>query len=278
MTEITASMVKELRDETGLGMMECKRALIDAGGDKAKAIQILRERGLSVATKKASRAANNGVIAARVAPDGATAALLEVNCETDFVARNEVFRSLVSELLDTALADDTQLAERSQAAITSAIQKTGENIVLRRHLRWTATMPGRLAAYVHLGDKLGVLVELGVSDPALISATGIAEVAKDLTLHVAANRPPYLDRSAVPAEVLANEREIYAKQVTNKPPQIVEKIVQGKLEKFFATVCLLEQPFVRDDKISVGQWLDARGRELGGPITVRRYVVWQLGE
>ncbi len=277
MNEISAALVKELRDETNVGMMECKRALIEAGGDKARAIQILRERGLAVASKKASRAANNGVIAASVSADGRVGVLLEVNCETDFVARNEIFRAFVADLIQRALASAGDLAAEAAEAIRETIQKTGENIVLRRHLRLEAAPGGRFAAYVHLGDKLGVLAELEAGD-AVAATPGYAEVARDVTLHLAACRPPYLRREDVPADVLAAEKEIYAKQVTNKPPAIVEKIVQGKIEKYFSGVCLLEQPFVKDDKQSVSKWLEAKGRELGGPIGIRRYVIWTLGE
>ncbi len=277
MNEISAALVKELREETNVGMMECKRALIEAGGDKTRAIQILRERGLAVATKKAARAANNGVIAASVSQDGRVGVLLEVNCETDFVARNEIFRALVADLLRRALAAAGDLATEAADALRLAIQKTGENIVLRRHLRMDALESGRMAAYVHLGDKLGVLAELEASD-AVAAAPSFADVARDVTLHLAACRPPYLRREDVPPEVIAAEKDIYAKQVTNKPPAIVEKIVQGKIEKYFSGVCLLEQPFVKDDKLSVGKWLEAKGRELGGPIGIRRYVIWTLGE
>ncbi|MCX7819639.1 MAG: translation elongation factor Ts [Kiritimatiellae bacterium] len=276
MNEISAALVKELRDETNVGMMECKRALVEAGGDKARAIQILRERGLAVASKKASRAANNGVIAASVSADGRIGVMLEVNCETDFVARNEVFRAFVAGLLRRAEQSAGDLAAEAADAVRETIQKTGENIVLRRHLRLEAGANGRWAAYVHLGDKLGVLAELEVQGAA--AAPQLADIARDVTLHLAACRPPYLRREDVPAAVLAAEKEIYAKQVSNKPPAIVEKIVQGKIEKYFSSVCLLEQPFVKDDKVSVGTWLEAKGRELGAKISVRRYVIWALGE
>lgn len=278
MNEISAALVKQLRDETNVGMMECKRALVEAGGDKARAIQILRERGLAVASKRADRAAKNGVIAAAVSPDGRVGTLLEANCETDFVARNEIFRAFVGDLLALAQATEGDLGAAARDAVNAIIQKTGENVVLRRHLRWVAEAPGVLASYVHLGDKLGVLVEIGLGAPEAAAAPGFKETARDLTLHLAANCPPYLDRAAVPADVLAAERAIYARQVENKPPQIVEKIVNGKIEKFFATVCLMEQPFVRDDKISVGAWLAARSNEIGHAISVRRYAIWRLGE
>lgn len=277
MNDVSALLVKELRDETNVGMMECKRALIEAGGNKAKAIQILRERGLAVATKKAARAANNGVIAASVSREGRIGVLLEVNCETDFVARNDVFRTFVAQVLRCAETCTGDLVAETAEAVRDTIQKTGENIVLRRYLRREAGPDGRFAAYVHLGDKLGVLAELEASD--LVASTpAFAEVARDLTLHLAACRPPYLRRDDVPASVLDAEKEIYAKQVSNKPAAIVEKIVQGKLEKFFSSVCLLEQPFVKDDQLSVQKWLQAKERSLGGPIRIRHYTIWTLGE
>ncbi len=278
MNDISAALVKELRDETNVGMMECKRALQEAGGDKGRAIQILRERGLAVAAKKAARAAKSGVIAAAVSDDGRVGAMIELNCETDFVARNEVFRAFVAGLLARARQTEGDLTAAAQADVHAMIQKTGENIVLRRHLRWTTGPDGRLAAYVHLGDKLGVLAEIGLDAEGIPNEDAFRETARDLTLHLAACRPPYLDRAAVPAEVLAAERDVYAKQVSNKPPAIVEKIVQGKIEKYYTGVCLLEQPFVRDDTISVGRWLEAKSAEIGRRLSVRRYMIWQLGE
>jgi len=274
MAEIPAALVKELREETNVGMMECKKALVETGGDKAKAVQWLRERGLAVATKKAGRAANSGVIAA--AADDASGLMIEINCETDFVARNEIFQSFVADLLVRAQGIEGELAPAVADVVRETIQKTGENIVVRRNLKYALQGPGRIASYIHLGSKLGVLVELGCEGDTARPA--VTEAARDIAPHLAACRPPYLDRSAVPAEALDAERAIYAKQVENKPANIVEKIVAGKIEKYFSTVCLLEQPFVKDNDVTVTGMLEACGKKAGAAIAVRRYAIWSLGE
>jgi len=278
MAEISASLVKELRDETNVGMMECKKALLDAGGDKAKAVQLLRERGLAVATKKASRAANSGIIAAQAAADGRSGVMVEVNCETDFVARNDIFKAFVADLVAKAQALDGDLAPAVVDVVNATIQKIGENVVVRRNLKFAAQGPGLIATYVHLGSKLGVMLEIGCADDAIAAHPAVQELARDLTLHLAACRPPYLDRAAVPQDVIASERAIYAKQVENKPAAIVEKIVDGKIGKYFATVCFVEQPFVKDGNVTVTQLLEAKAKEAGGALSVRRYAIWQLGE
>ena len=278
MAEISASLVKELRDETNVGMMECKKALLDAGGDKAKAVQLLRERGLAVATKKASRAANSGVIAAQASADGRSGVMIEVNCETDFVARNDIFKAFVADLVAKAQALDGDLAPAVVEVVNATIQKIGENVVVRRNVKFAAQGSGLVATYVHLGSKLGVMVEIGCANDAVAGNPAVQEVARDLTLHLAACRPPYLDRTAVPQDVIASERAIYAKQVENKPAAIVEKIVDGKIGKFFSTVCFVEQPFVKDGNVTVTQLLEAKAKEAGGALNVRRYVIWQLGE
>lgn len=278
MAEIPASLVKELRDETNVGMMECKKALLDAGGDKAKAVKLLRERGLAVATKKASRAANSGIIAAQASADGRSGVMIEVNCETDFVARNDIFKSFVADLVAKAQALEGELAPAVADAVHATIQKIGENVVVRRNVKYVAQGPGFIAIYVHLGSKLGVMVEIGCENDGAAASPAAQELARDITLHLAACRPPYLDRTAVPQDVLTAERAIYAKQVENKPANIVEKIVDGKIGKYFSTVCLVDQPFVKDDTVTVAQLLAAKSKDAGGALGVRRYAIWQLGE
>ncbi len=278
MAEISASLVKELREETGVGMMECKKALLEAGGDKAKAVQLLRERGLAVASKKASRAVNCGVIAAQSSADGRTGVMIEINCETDFVARNDIFKSFVTEMIAKAQTLEGDLAPAVVDRVNATIQKTGENVVVRRNVKFAAQGSGLIATYVHLGSKLGVMVEIGSENDATAAHPVVQELARDITLHLAACRPPYLDRTAVPEDITAAERAIYAKQVENKPANIVEKIVNGKIEKYFSGVCLIEQPFVKDGNVTITQLLQAKAKEAGGALCIRRYVIWQLGE
>lgn len=278
MTEISAASVKALRDETNAGMMECKRALAEAKGDQAKALRILRERGVAIAAKKSSRAVNQGVISSFIAETGRMGSLIEVNCETDFVAKNEGFRSFVAKLAEKAVALDGSLADAVKEDLTAKIAETGENIVVRRNIRFVLQKPGLIAAYIHHGSTIGVLVELNCTQNDTVAKPAFKDLAKDICLHVAASRPRFLDRAGVPPEIVAAEREIFVKQVTGKPPNIVEKIVEGKLGKFYEQVCLLEQLFVKDQDKKIVSLLAEKGKELADEIKVGRFARFQMGE
>lgn len=278
MSTISASLVKELREETGVGMMECKRALVEANGDKAAAIKILREAGMAIAAKKASRAAKQGIIAAYVSDDAQTGRMIEVNCETDFVAKNDNFKAFVNELLQDAagLADDT-LAEAAKDKVDAKIAEIGENIIARRNITYTVQNTGAVAAYVHMGGKLGVLVEVACSKPESVQTPAVKDLLSDLTLHITAAAPMCITRDEVPADLVAAEKDIYAKQVEGKPANIVEKIVEGKLDKYFGQICLVEQAFVKDQDKTIGQVLKDAGQAVGDDFTIVRFVRWQLG-
>lgn len=278
MAAITAAMVQELREATNVGMMECKRALTEADGDKDRAIRILRERGMAIAAKKATRAANQGLIGAAVR-SGRLGALIEINCETDFVAKNAGFQAFVKGLAEKALdmADGT-ITESTKSDMAAKVAEIGENLVAKRNARFAVQGNGLIATYIHLNGKLGVILELGCGKDASAATPVVQELAKDLTLHVAACSPKWLARADVPADVVASEREIYAKQVTGKPPQIVDKIVDGKMGKFYSQVCLVEQGFVKDPDTSVTKLLEARSKEIGDTLVLRRYLRWQVGE
>jgi elongation factor Ts len=274
MAEIAASMVMELRGRTGLGMMECKKALAEAGGDMAKAEELLRIRSGAKASKAADRLAAEGVIGLHVAPDARTGALVEVNCETDFVAKNEEFRAFATELAHVVARDDpadaVKLAacklasgESVEARRVALVQKIGENLSIRRFARRSAV--GRIASYVH-GTRIGVVVDLTAGDAAL---------GKDLAMHVAALKPMALDRNQIPDDVVARERTIAAARAaeSGKPANIVEKMVEGAVAKFVAEVTLLAQPFVKGDgKQTVGQLLKASGA------TVHGFTLFVVGE
>ena len=278
MATITAALVKELRDETGVGMMECKKALVQADGDKAAAVKILREAGMAIAAKKASRTAKQGIIAASVSADAQSGRLVEINCETDFVAKNENFKAFVGELLAAAEGlPDNGLAEAQKAKIDAKIAEIGENIVARRNLSYAVQGTGAIAAYVHLGGKLGVLVELGFEKPETAANDAVKTLLADLTLHVCAAAPICVERSGVPADIIASETEIYRKQVEGKPANIIDKIVAGKLDKYYSQVCLLEQEFVKDPDKRISQLLAEVGKAAGDTLSVRRFVRWQLG-
>jgi elongation factor Ts len=278
MVDISAALVKELRDETGLGMMECKKALQETGGDKAAAVKVLRERGLSIAGKKASRVAKEGRVAADIYDGGKSGVMIEVNCETDFVAKNETFQAFVAHLLGRArTAGDNGLAEAVKDEVAAKIAETGENIIVRRNVRYAVAGNGAVAGYIHLGGKVGVLLEVGCEKAETAQQEVFKEAVKDVTLHIAACNPAYLTRSEVPADTIESERGIYAKQVENKPANIIQKIVDGKLEKFYQQVTLLEQGFVKDPEQTVTEMLAARGKTLGDTITIRRFVRYQVG-
>ncbi len=278
MTEITATLVKELRDATNLGMMDCKKALQETGGDKEKAIRVLRERGLSIADKKASRTAKEGRVAMDIYDGGKAGVLIEVNCETDFVAKNEIFQAFIGELVEKAKdAGDNQLAETAKDDVVAKIAEIGENIIVRRNVKFTVDGEGVVAGYIHLGGKVGVLVEVGCEKADTAQSDSFKEAVKDITLHIAACNPQYLTRDDVPADVVEAEKAIYAKQVEGKPANIIDKIVGGKLDKYYSQICLLEQGFVKDPDQSITDLLTAKGKELGDTLAIRRFVRYQVG-
>lgn len=256
MAEISASLVKELRELTGLGMMECKKALVEAGGDLKKAEELLRIRSGAKASKVADRVAAEGVIGAWLSPDASLGALAEVNCETDFVAKNEDFLAFAREVAEAVAKSnpaDVQGLSGFEARRQALVQKIGENISIRRFGRLQAQ--GRIAQYLH-GAKIGVLVDL----------EGQEDVARDLAMHIAFSKPQYMSKSEVPAEVVARERDIAAARAkeSGKPPEIVVKMVEGAVNKFLNEVTLLGQPFVKDDKQSVEKLLSAKKAKLNG--------------
>ena len=274
---ITASQVKELRDATNVSMMDCKRALQEAEGDMDKAVKLLRERGMAVAAKKASRVAKNGKIAAKVSDDGKTGIMIEVNCETDFVTRNEIFQKFVVDMTNKAMEIEGDVAETVKDDVTAAIAEIGENIVLRKSERFVAEN-GAVASYIHMGGTVGVLVEFGLEKAETATADAFKALGLDICLHIAAANPASLDRSGIPENLVEDEKSLFAKQVEGKPENIVEGILKGKLNKFYSKVCLLEQGFVKEEKTSITALLEAKGKELGDTITIKRYTRWQLGE
>ena len=277
MSNITAAQVKELRDATKVGMMECKKALVDAEGDFDAAMKFLREAGIAIAGKKADRVANEGLIAADVIKGGKLGVIVEVNCETDFVARNETFQTFVAELLEKAKTLDGSLAEACKDELVAKIAETGENLIINRHERFEVQGTGIAASYIHLGGKIGVLAEIGCNDDASLANEQFREMAKDITLHIAASKPDYLTREDVPADITTSEREIFAKQAEGKPENIVEKIVAGKIEKFYATNCLMEQGFIKDPDQSITDLLASCGKEIGDSLSIRRYLLYRIG-
>ncbi|MFZ2450437.1 MAG: translation elongation factor Ts [Methylovulum miyakonense] len=261
---ISAAMVKELRERTSSGMMECKKALVEANGDMELAIENMRKSGLAKADKKSGRIAAEGIIGVQVSEDGKSVAIVDINCETDFVAKADDFVSFVKSVTDGLLNADIQTEEQLMAmpledGVTvdemrrGLIAKLGENITVRRFEKFN-TAAGGTACYLH-GSKIGVIVELAVTDP---------ELGKDVAMHIAASKPMCVSESQVPADTIAKEKEIFMAQAaeSGKPVEIIEKMVVGRISKYLAEVTLEGQPFIKDDKITVGKLVASKGNKV----------------
>lgn len=279
MAQITASDVNKLRAMTGVSMMECKKALVETNGDVDAAVKILRERGVAVAAKRAEKEAKQGIIAAKASADEKTIAMVEVNCETDFVARNKDFVVFVDKIAQAALDNDADVAEVMKDDLNAAISAIGENIKIRRSIKYTVSGTGRVASYIHMGGKVGVVLEVACEKEETTNNEAFVEMVKDITLQIAAVAPKWLDSSLVPADVIAAEREIYAKQMEDqkKPANIIEKIIDGKLNKFYSEVCLVNQEFVKDSELTIGKLIDKTAKAVGDTIKVVRFERYQLG-
>jgi elongation factor Ts len=278
MAEITATTVAKLREMTGVGMMECKKALVEAQGNIDTAVDILRKSGAASAAKKATREAREGVIAQYIAPGGKSGVLVEVNCETDFVARNENFRAFCDEIAKKVSNDSNVNLEADREA---AVGKMGENIKFARNARLEVSGNGLVAGYIHTGAKVGVLVEVGCGKAETTGKDEFKQLVKDITLQIAAGFPHVVSRENVGPEVIAKEREIAAQsdRLKGKPAAAMEKILQGVLEKFFQTYCLVDQGFVkRNSEVSVKEHVAQIGKQLGDEIAIRRFVRFQVGE
>jgi elongation factor Ts len=282
---ITAEMVKTLREKTGAGMMECKAALTEAGGDIEQATDILRKRGLAQAAKRAGRATGEGLIGSYLGPDQGSGVLVEVKCESDFVARTPDFQALIKDIA----AEIAQAGEAAtpawvadpagpvQARIKAAIAKLGENIGVDRFVRLAGDV---VAVYIHLGGKLGVLVELAGASGAAAQHEAVQTLAKELAMQVAAATPQYASRAEVPADILDHERSIYRAQLEgqNKPANVIDKIIEGKLGAFYQQVVLPDQASIRDPKVSVTQMIEQASKASGATLSVRRFARLKVGE
>ena len=272
---ISKDEVLNLRERTGAGLIDCKRALTESNGDIEEAVSILRKKGVASAAKKAGRDAGEGVISQCISDDRTKGILVEVNCETDFVAKNEQFASFANEIAATLLQDpDADL----ESARTEQVGKIGENIRISRSQSLAVSSDGLVESYVHTGGKVAVLLSLGTGSPTAAGEPAILSLAKDLCMHVAATSPVCVSRDDVPEELVSKEREIAKAQAEGKPPQAIEKIVQGKLDKYFATSCLLEQPFVKEPDHSIKELLDSVGRENSCEIKIEGFLRLQVGE
>jgi elongation factor Ts len=285
---ITAQMVKELRDITGAGMMECKKALNETNGDIEKAIETLRERGLAAAAKKAGRVAAEGLVETFVSEDKKSGAIVEVNCETDFVAANEEFATLSKNIAKQAAVTTSKTVEEFieekyiagdnltiKETLTALIARLGENMAVRRFQRFSIDK-GVIHSYIHGGGRIGVLVEVACEKESDV----VLNVAKDIAMQAAAANPLFLNRDQVDNETLSKEREIYKVQAMNegKPEKIAEKMVEGRIQKYYKENCLLEQVWIRNGDYTIIKYIQEKSKEVGAPITVTRFVRFEKGE
>ena len=282
----TAKDVKELRERTGCGMMDCKKALTETDGDFEKAIEYLREKGLAAATKKAGRIAADGMVYATVDKENKLGVVVEVNSETDFVAKNEMFREFVADVAAVVAKENPATVEELltkampngdtvEAALQEKILVIGENLKIRRFVRYE----GPCVAYIHAGGTHGVLVNFEVSDE-VFAKPEFEAYGKDIAMQIAAANPSYLNKEEVPAEVLEKEKEILTQQAINegKPAAIAEKMVAGRIAKYYKENCLVEQAFVKDDKQSITAYTNATAKELGGDIKIVAFTRFEKGE
>ena len=282
---ITSAAVKELREMTGCGMMDCKKALTEANGDMDKAIEWLREKGLAAAAKKAGRIAAEGLVYAGTNADNTVGVVVEVNSETDFVAKNADFQTFVQNVAQTVLTENpadvedllTKKYPDSDLTVADMLREKlltiGENMNIRRFVRYE----GNVMTYVHGGGRIGVMVNFDVIGTKI---DAFSEMAKDIAMQIAAIMPQYLNRDSVPAEVVEKEKEILSMQAKNegKPEKIIEKMVMGRINKFYQENCLVDQAFVKDGDITVKQLIENKAKELGAEISISEFVRFEKGE
>ncbi len=275
MAQITPSDVAKLREMTGAGMSQCKKALVEANGDLQNAVDILRKQGAATAANKALKEAREGVIASFIQSGGKLGVIVEINCQTDFVARDDNFRAFCDEVASTlASSPGADLEARRQEMVS----KMGENVVFARHERLEVSGNGAVAAYIHTGAKVGVLVEVGCDKQDTVARDEFKQLVKDITLQIAAAHPISVSRDQVDPKVIEKEKEIAAEQFKNKPPQAIAKIVEGKLNSFFQTVCLVDQGFVKDPEKTVKAYVEETARKVADTLVIRRFVRFQVGE
>ena len=290
---ITAAMVKELREMTGVGMLDCKKALAEKDGDMDKAVEYLREKGLAASQKKAGRIAAEGIVTVLVADDNKAGVVVEVNSETDFVAKNPVFQEYVAQVAEHAIATDAKDAEAMLAepwkfdtsltvadALSQKVAVIGENLQIRRFEKFEKSGSGKLVSYIHGAGRIGVLIELACDK----EADELVELGKNLAMQIAALNPKFIATEDVPEEFVNHEKEILTKQAmedpknAGKPENIIEKMITGRLAKELKEFCLIEQPYVKDGDMTVKQYIESVAKTVGAPIKVARFVRFETGE
>jgi elongation factor Ts len=309
MADINAQLVKQLRDRTGAGMMECKKALVESNGDIAEAEVILRKRGITAAGKKETRSTKQGLVSSFISPDGTSGVLVEVNCESDFVARTEDFQALASDIAahiaenkpKAVRLDEVTESERAQFKahealyeqkftkgdnstvgefVKSKIAKLGENINISRFVLYQVQGSGSVGHYIHAGSQIGVLLEAHTGKAETAAKEEFRKLVHDIAMQVAAANPQFVKREDVSADVLEKEREIQKERARSegKPEKMLDKIVEGRLSKFYEEICLLEQPFIRENSISIAELIKTAGAKLGDTITISRFTRYKVGD
>ena len=288
MVDISAAMVMKLRKMTGQGMMDCKRALQEANGNIEQATDILRKKGLATLAKRAERETSEGLVVCKSSADGKTAAIATLCCETDFVAKNDDFVAMAQTLADYAQAcsaekgtenilETTVDGKKFSDVLTETVSRTGEKTQVGDYAKYKLDGPGLIGTYIHFNEKVGTMVQIETSDESTAAADVLKQTASDIAMHITATKPLALDKDQIVPETIEREKAIFAEQVKNKPANIIEKIIEGKMRKFFTENCLLDQPFVKDDSKSVAQVLADAAKQAGGEAKIKRFVRFEVG-
>ncbi len=288
MAAISAAMVMELRKMSGQGMMDCKKALQEADGNVEQAMDTLRKKGLATLAKRAERETSEGLVVGKCSQDGKTSVLATLCCETDFVAKSDGFVATAKTLTDFAMVcpadqgaenilESVVDGKKFSDILTETVSKTGEKTQVGDYAKYQLDGPGLISTYIHFNDKVGTMVQIETSDDNVAAADVLKQTASDIAMHITATKPLALNKDDIDSEVIEREKSIFAEQVKNKPANILEKIVEGKMRKFFAENCLLDQPFVKDDSMSVAQVLADAAKQAGGEATIKRCVRFEVG-
>ena len=288
MSEISASLVMKLRKISGQGMMDCKKALQEANGDIEQAMTILRKKGLATLAKRAERETSEGIVVCKISEDGKIAAMATLCCETDFVAKSDDFVAASKALADAALAccadegpenilETTADGIKLGDILTETVSKTGEKTQVGDYIKYKLDGPGLIGTYVHFNEKVGSMVQIETGDETTAASDALKRTASDIAMHITATKPLALDKESVSPDMIQKERAIFAEQVKNKPANIVDKIVDGKMKKFFEENCLVEQRFVKDDSKTVAQVLAEAAKQTGGEAKIKRFVRFDVG-
>jgi elongation factor Ts len=288
MADISAALVMKLRKMSGQGMMDCKKALQETDGDVEKAMDLLRKKGLATLAKRAGRDTSEGLVVRKTSEDGKTAAMATLCCETDFVAKSDDFVATAKTLADFALACpqdegvenvlETSVDGRTfNDLLTEIVSKTGEKTQVGDYTKYKLDGPGLISTYIHFNEKVGTMLQIDTSNDEIAAGEAVKQAASDIAMHITATKPLALNKDQIDPEMIEREKAIFAEQVKNKPANIIDKIVEGKINKFYAENCLLQQPFVKDDSKSVEQVLNEAAKKAGGQAKIKRFVRFEVG-